>query len=300
MLKIAFSPIYKHPLPDGHRFPMEKYELLPEQLLYEGIVTEENFFEPVPIDEKWILNTHSIEYWNKLQTLNLSKSEIRVTGFPLSKELVNREVTILNGSVQAAIFALEFGVAMNIAGGTHHAFSDRGEGFCLLNDIAVTANYLIENQLARRVLVIDLDVHQGNGTASIFRGNPNVFTFSMHGERNYPIHKEISDLDCAVPDRIKDEEYLGKLQSQLEYILKVFTPDFIIYQTGVDVLESDKLGRLGMTQTGVKNRDLMVLTLAKSLKSPIMCCMGGGYSPNVARIVDAHTQVYRLAQELYF
>lgn len=300
MLKIAFSPIYKHPLPDGHRFPMEKYELLPEQLLYEGIVTEENFFEPVPIDEKWILNTHSIEYWNKLQTLNLSKSEIRVTGFPLSKELVNREVTILNGSVQAAIFALEFGVAMNIAGGTHHAFSDRGEGFCLLNDIAVTANYLIENQLARRVLVIDLDVHQGNGTASIFRGNPNVFTFSMHGERNYPIHKEISDLDCAVPDRIKDEEYLGKLQSQLEYILKVFTPDFIIYQTGVDVLESDKLGRLGMTQTGVKNRDLMVLTLAKSLKSPIMCCMGGGYSPNVAKIVDAHTQVYRLAQELYF
>lgn len=300
MLKIAFSPIYKHPLPDGHRFPMEKYELLPEQLLYEGIVTEENFFEPVPIDEKWILNTHSIEYWNKLQTLNLSKSEIRVTGFPLSKELVNREVTILNGSVQAAIFALEFDVAMNIAGGTHHAFSDRGEGFCLLNDIAVTANYLIENQLARRVLVIDLDVHQGNGTASIFRGNPNVFTFSMHGERNYPIHKEISDLDCAVPDRIKDEEYLGKLQSQLEYILKVFTPDFIIYQTGVDVLESDKLGRLGMTQTGVKNRDLMVLTLAKSLKSPIMCCMGGGYSPNVAKIVDAHTQVYRLAQELYF
>ena len=300
MLKIAFSPIYKHPLPDGHRFPMEKYELLPEQLLYEGIVTEENFFEPVPLDEKWILNTHSTEYWNKLQTLDLSKSEIRATGFPLSKELVHREVTILHGSVQAAIFALEFGIAMNIAGGTHHAFSDRGEGFCLLNDIAVTANYLIENQLAKKVLVIDLDVHQGNGTASIFRGNPNVFTFSMHGARNYPIHKEISDLDCPVPDRIRDEEYLGILQSQLEYIVKVFTPDFIIYQSGVDVLESDKLGRLGLTQTGVKNRDLIVLTLAKSLKSPIMCCMGGGYSPNVAKIVDAHTQVYRLAQEQYF
>ncbi|WP_111317598.1 histone deacetylase family protein [Algoriphagus chordae] len=300
MLKIAYSPIYKHPLPENHRFPMEKYELLPGQLLYEGIVKDENFFEPVPIDEKWILNTHSLEYWEKLRDLKLTKSEVRATGFPLSRELVDREITILNGSVQAAAFAMEYGIAMNIAGGTHHAYANRGEGFCLLNDIAVTANYLIENQLAKKILVIDLDVHQGNGTASIFAGNPDVFTFSMHGEKNYPMRKEQSDLDCAVSDGIADEQYLSILESQLEIILKIFSPDFIIYQSGVDVLETDKLGRLAMTLTGVKNRDRIVLNLAKSLNVPIMCCMGGGYSSSIAKIVEAHSQVYCLAQELYF
>ncbi|WP_086540465.1 histone deacetylase family protein [Algoriphagus antarcticus] len=300
MLKIAFSPIYKHPLPENHRFPMEKYELLPGQLLYEDIVKEDNFFEPKPLDEKWILNTHTKEYWTKLRHLSLSKSEVRATGFPLSKELVDREITILNGSVQAAVYALQHGIAMNIAGGTHHAYADRGEGFCLLNDIAVTANYLIENKLSNKVLVIDLDVHQGNGTASIFAGKPDVFTFSMHGEKNYPMRKEVSDLDYAVPDGTGDEVYLKILHSQLEIILKDFSPDFIIYQCGVDVLKSDKLGRLAMSIEGVKNRDAFVLGIAKSLKVPIICCMGGGYSPNVAKIVEAHTQVYRLAQDLYF
>ncbi|SFB11193.1 histone deacetylase family protein [Algoriphagus aquimarinus] len=300
MLKIAYSPIYKHSLPVGHRFPMEKYELLPGQLLHEAIVHEENFFEPHPLDEKWILTTHTAEYWNKLENLSLSKSEIRATGFPLSKELVDREVTILQGSVQAAVFALKYGIAMNIAGGTHHAFADRGEGFCLLNDIAVTANYLLANQLSKKVLVIDLDVHQGNGTASICANNSDIYTFSMHGEKNYPMRKEISNLDCAIPDGTGDELYLSILQTQLEIILKDFSPDFIIYQSGVDVLESDKLGRLSMSIDGVKNRDSMVLNLAKSLQVPIMCCMGGGYSANVAKIVEAHTQVYRLAQDLYF
>jgi len=279
---------------------MEKYELLPGQLLYEGIVKEENFFEPKPIDEKWILNTHTQEYWTKLKDLSLSKSEVRATGFPLSKELVNREITILNGSVQAAEFALKYGIAMNIAGGTHHAFADKGEGFCLLNDIAVTANYLLENQFSKKVLVIDLDVHQGNGTARIFADNPDVFTFSMHGEKNYPMHKEVSDLDCAISDGTGDRVYLTILQSQLENILKDFLPDFIIYQAGVDVLESDKLGRLAMSIEGVKNRDASVLNLARSLKVPIVCCMGGGYSPKIAAIVEAHTQVYRVAQDLYF
>lgn len=189
---------------------------------------------------------------------------------------------------------------MNIAGGTHHAYADRGEGFCLLNDIAVTANYLIKNQLAKNILVIDLDVHQGNGTASIFEDNPQVFTFSMHGEKNYPIRKEVSDLDCAVPDGTGDEAYLKILQSQVEIILKDFSPDFIIYQCGVDVLESDKLGRLAMSIEGVKRRDETVLSLARSLSVPITCCMGGGYSPIVGKIVEAHTQVYRLAQDLYF
>ena len=300
MLKIAFSPVYKHQLPENHRFPMEKYELLPGQLLYEGIVKNENFFEPEPIDEKWILNTHTNEYWGKLKNLTLSKAEIRATGFPLSEQLVQREITILQGSVQAALFAMKFGIGMNIAGGTHHAYADRGEGFCLLNDIAVTANYLIENQLSKQILVIDLDVHQGNGTASIFAGNPDVFTFSMHGGKNYPMRKEVSDLDCALVDGTDDHTYLQQLHIHLEYILKDFSPDFIIYQSGVDVLESDKLGRIALTLQGVKNRDETILQLARALNIPIMCCMGGGYSPNISKIVEAHSQVYRLAQDLYF
>lgn len=300
MLKIAFSPIYVHPLPENHRFPMEKYELLPGQLLYEGIVKEENFFVPNPIDEKWVLNTHSQEYYSKLKNLSLSKSEIRATGFPLSEELVDREITILAGSVQAALFAIDFGIAMNIAGGTHHAFADRGEGFCLLNDIAITANYLIDNHLCKNVLVIDLDVHQGNGTAQIFANRSDVYTFSMHGQKNYPMRKEISDMDCGLSDGTGDSAYLRILNESLDIILKDFSPDFIIYQCGVDVLESDKLGRLAMTIEGVKNRDAKVLEFAKSLKVPIICCMGGGYSLNVSKIVEAHTQVYRLAQDLYF
>jgi acetoin utilization deacetylase AcuC-like enzyme len=300
MLKIAYSKCYSHPLPAGHRFPMEKYEMLPGQLEYEGIVDSSNFFEPIALDKKWILNTHSSAYWDKLQNLTLSKSEIRVTGFPLSKALVDREIIIAGGSVQAAHFAIEYGIAMNIAGGTHHAFYEHGEGFCLLNDIAITANYLIEKRLASKILVIDLDVHQGNGTAALFQNSKDVFTFSMHGEKNYPHRKEQSSLDCPLPDGIRDGAYLNLLAKNLELINSKFLPEFIIYQCGVDVLESDKLGRLGLSLSGVRERDLMVLNYAKQLKVPITCCMGGGYSPQVSKIVDAHTQVYRVAQELFF
>ena len=300
MLKIAWSPIFAHPLPEGHRFPMEKYLLLPEQLKYEGTATDDNFFVPEDMDEKWILNTHDSGYWEKLKNLTLSKSEIRKTGFPLSEGLVKREVNIMSGSIQAALFAREFGVGMNIAGGTHHAYADRGEGFCLLNDLAITANYLIDHQLAKKVLIIDLDVHQGNGTASIFQDKPEVFTFSMHGKSNYPMHKEKSDLDIGLPDKIEDEAYLKKLNESLDLILGSFTPDFILYQSGVDILKSDKLGRLSVSMEGVKTRDKTVLELAKSLEVPIMCCMGGGYSPMIRDIIEAHAQVYRLAQEIYF
>ncbi len=300
MLKIAWSSRYAHPLPEGHRFPMAKYELLPGQLMYEGIVGESNFFTPGTIDEKWLLNTHTPSYWNSLKNASLNKAEVRAIGFPLSRDLVDREVNIVSGSVEAALFAMSYGIAMNIAGGTHHAFADRGEGFCLLNDIAVTANYLIENRIVKNVLVIDLDVHQGNGTASIFKEVPQVFTFSMHGEKNYPLRKEVSSLDCGLEDGTGDEAYLTVLEEQLEGILREFIPDFIIYQCGVDVLETDQLGRLALSLEGVKDRDELVLRLAKDLKIPIMCCMGGGYSKQIGRIVDAHTQVYRLAQELYF
>ncbi len=300
MLKIAWSELYCHPLPHGHRFPMEKYNLLPEQLLYEGTITEKNFFAPEPLDDFWITKTHKPDYFEKLKLLNLSKSEIRKTGFPLSQQLVDREIHIMHGSVQAALFALNYGISMNIAGGTHHAFTDRGEGFCLLNDIAISANYLLTKKLATKILVVDLDVHQGNGTAEIFQNDNRVFTFSMHGASNYPMHKEKSDLDIGLPDGIDDESYLKILRKNLPELLDRVTPDFIMYQSGVDVLKSDKLGRLGLSIQGCKDRDREVLATAKRHEIPIMCCMGGGYSEKISHIIEAHANTYRLAQEIYF
>lgn len=300
MLKIAWSPLYAHPLPAGHRFPMEKYNLLPEQLIYEGTIKNENLFEPSDVSEKWITNTHDPIYFRKLKDLQLSKSEIRKTGFPLSDHLVNREIHIMAGSIQSCLYALEYGISLNIAGGTHHAFTDRGEGFCLLNDIAISANYLIDNELASKVLVIDLDVHQGNGTAEIFKGRDQVFTFSIHGANNYPLHKENSDLDIPLKDGTDDSSYIKKLKDNLEPLLDRFCPDFIIFQSGVDVLATDKLGRLGMTIQGCRERDKVVLDLAYKNQIPVMCCMGGGYSEKLSHIIEAHANTYRLAQEIFF
>lgn len=300
MLKIALSPVYSHPLPEGHRFPMEKYSLLPQQLLYEGTVEESNFFFPSPAETALILATHDPDYLDKLQHLSLSKAEIRAIGFPLSAPLITREICIAGGSVQAAHYAKEFGIGMNIAGGTHHAFYARGEGFCLLNDLAITANQLLESGEAKKVLIVDLDVHQGNGTAALFQDSPSVITFSMHGEKNYPHRKEKSHLDIGLPDGTGDTLYLNLLERHLNDLLAQELPDFMLYQSGVDVLATDQLGRLSLSHAGVYARDKLVLSLAKSLGVPIMCCMGGGYSKQIKDIVDAHAQVFRLAQDLYF
>jgi len=300
MLKIALSPIFAHPLPEGHRFPMEKYSLLPEQLLFEGTVTESNFFIPQPLDDELILTTHENSYLTRLKNLELSKAEIRAIGFPLSMPLIEREICIAGGSVQAARYAKEFGIGMNVAGGTHHAFSNRGEGFCILNDLAITANYLLKYKIARKVLILDLDVHQGNGTATLFCDNPLVFTFSMHGEKNYPHRKESSDLDIGLADGTDDATYMSILDLNLKRVMDLEQPDFILYQSGVDVLETDQLGRLSLTLAGVHARDRLVLSTAKAQGIPIMCCMGGGYSKRIRDIVDAHAQVFRLAQDLFF
>ena len=300
MLKIAWAEIYAHPLPKNHRFPMEKYNLLPEQLLYEGTVSDVNFFTPGLLDEAEILKTHDKDYWHKLKNQALDRKEERRTGFPLSAQLVERERTIMQGTLEAALFALKFGVAMNIAGGTHHAFTNRGEGFCLLNDIAIATRHLLANQWVKQVLVVDLDVHQGNGTAEIFRNEPSVFTFSMHGASNYPMHKEVSDLDVPLADGTNDETYLGLLDEHLNILFDQVQPDFIFFQSGVDVLATDKLGRLGMSINGCKNRDRMVFDLCKKHQVPLVVSMGGGYSERIAHIVEAHANTYRLAQEIYF
>ena len=300
MLKIAWNEHYTIPLPTGHRFPMIKYDLIPEQLLYEGTITTSNIFSPVKLHEEALLGVHCAQYWQKLKIGVMTKEEIRKMGFPYSEQLVKRELVILQGTIDCALFAMQYGVALNVAGGTHHAFRDRGEGFCLLNDIAVAAHFLINNQLAEQVLVVDLDVHQGNGTASIFHENDRVFTFSMHGGKNYPLKKESSDLDIPLPDGIDDNAYLKILKEKLPVLIDTVQPDFIFYQAGVDVLATDKLGRLGLSQNGCKLRDKYVLETCRINEIPVAVSMGGGYSEKLTDIVEAHANTFRMAVELYF
>ncbi|MBL7862688.1 MAG: histone deacetylase [Cyclobacteriaceae bacterium] len=300
MLKVAWSSEYILPLPPNHRFPMSKYEVLPQQLLHEGTLVESNFFAPEPLAERWILRTHEVDYWNRLKALSLTPQEIRRTGFPLSHELVDREIRIANGTLMATLYARQHGIAMNIAGGTHHAFTNRGEGFCLLNDIAIAANYLLAEQLANKILVVDLDVHQGNGTAQIFAQEELVFTFSMHGANNYPLHKEQSDLDIGLKDFTTDDFYLKTLDVNLKALIDQIQPDFMFFQSGVDILDTDKLGRLSITREGCKARDRLVLQQARQHKIPLVVSMGGGYSPDFRDIIEAHANTYRLAQEIFF
>ena len=300
MLKIAFDKKYIYPLEENHRFPMIKYELIPEQLIRENTCTENNFFNPEKVDDNIVLLTHQKEYFERFKSLDLSKKEIREIGFPLSKELVDRELQIADGTIKGAHYSIEHGISMNIAGGTHHAFYDRGEAFCMLNDQAIAANYLIEKGLSKRILIIDLDVHQGNGTASLFRSNNNVFTLSFHGKKNYPFRKEKSDLDIEFDDKTNDEKYLKILKGTIPKVMDEFNPDFIFYLSGVDVLENDKLGRLSLTINGCKERDRYILYMCKKNSIPVQISMGGGYSVVLKNIIEAHSNTFRLAQEIFF
>ena len=300
MLKVAYSKIYNHPLPENHRFPMEKYDLIPKKLIAEKTFSKDNFFEPGILNKEDVLLTHSNDYYNKLVSQSLSKKEIRPIGFPLSKLLIEREKKIAQGTIECVSFSIKNGISMNIAGGTHHAFADKGEGFCMLNDQAIAANYLLHNDLAKKILIIDLDVHQGNGTASIFKNDMNVFTLSFHGKKNYPFKKERSDLDIEFDDGTEDVEYLTKLEDIIPNIIKILNPDFIFYLSGVDILKTDKLGRLSLSIEGCKKRDSIILNLCKTFNIPLQISMGGGYSKNIEDIVNAHCNTFRLAKEIYF
>jgi acetoin utilization deacetylase AcuC-like enzyme len=299
MVKIAYHPIYAHPLPAGHRFPMLKYELIPGQLLHEGTITPLNLFQPKPCPEEIILWTHNPVYWNNLKKLQLSDREMRRIGFPQSEQLVMREIVIAQGTIDCSLYALENGVALNIAGGTHHAFGDRGEGFCLLNDMAIAANYLLHNNLADKILIVDLDVHQGNGTAKLFENEPRVFTFSMHGGHNYPFIKEKSDLDIPLADGMQDQRYLEILNQHLHQTISRFQPSFVFFLSGVDILSTDKYGKLKITTAGCRERDAIVFGACKANNIPCAVAMGGGYSPEIKHIVEAHCNTYRLAVEMY-
>lgn len=299
ILQIAYAPIYAHPLPEGHRFPMLKYELIPEQLLYEGSITTANLFAPAPCPDEIVLLTHTNEYLKKLKYQALSAKEQRHIGFPQSPELTQRELIITQGTIDCCNYAFANGVALNVAGGTHHAFADRGEGFCLLNDFAVATNYLLHQQRVKKILIIDLDVHQGNGTAKLFEDNKSVFTFSMHGAHNYPFHKETSDLDIGLKDGTNDEIYLPLLRDTLNMLVEKVKPDFAFYLSGVDILTTDKFGKLDISINGCKQRDEIVFTKLQKHNIPCAVAMGGGYSPDIRTIIEAHCNTFRLAKDVY-
>lgn len=300
MLKIAYHPSYSHPLPEGHRFPMLKYELIPEQLLHEGTIVSDNLFTPSLLEEQYIIRTHDVDYWEQLKNLTLPSKEQRRIGFPLTAQLVEREIRIAQGTIAGALFAKKHGVAFNVAGGTHHAGRNWGEGFCLLNDQAIASNYLLINNLASRILIIDLDVHQGNGTAQIFKHEDRVFTFSMHGADNFPFRKEKSDLDIPLKNGTDDETFLTELNKALKFVFETQQPDFVFYLSGVDVLATDKLGKLALTIEGCKKRDEMVFEACIAHQVPVQVSMGGGYSSAINTIVNAHCNTFRVANHLYF
>lgn len=279
---------------------MLKYELIPEQLMYEGLISDYNLHSPEILPEDIVLLTHEKEYWERLRDLKLSPAEIRRSGFPLSETLVQRELRIAQGTINGALDALKNGAAFNVAGGTHHAGSNWAEGFCLLNDQAIAANYLLNRHLSEKILIVDLDVHQGNGTAEIFKGEKRVFTFSMHCEKNFPFRKEVSDLDIGLEDGVSDQEYLDILEIHLDKILLDFKPDFVFYLAGVDVLSTDKLGKLNLSMKACKERDEIVLKRCKKMNLPVQISMGGGYSPKITDIVEAHCNTFRLAYDLFF
>jgi len=298
-LHIAYDPIYAHPLPAGHRFPMLKYELIPGQLIHEGTIGPSNLFRPGPCPDDVVLLTHTPEYLYKLKNQKLSEREQRQIGFPQSSTLTLRELVITQGTMDCCGYAKTNGVALNVAGGTHHAFADHGEGFCLLNDFAIAANFLLHTRQATKILIIDLDVHQGNGTARLFENNPAVFTFSMHGKNNYPFRKEKSDCDIELRDGTGDEEYLAMLQENLAAVLAAEQPDFAFYLSGVDVLATDKFGKLKLTLEACRHRDEFVFSELKNRNIPCTVAMGGGYSADVRIITEAHCNTFRAAKDIY-
>ena len=299
MPRLATSDRYTLDLPAGHRFPIAKYALIREQLLWQGVAAPADFYDPGLCAAEDVLRIHTAEYWRKVRDQQLSAAEVRRLGLPQSPQLTLRSLSSCAGTLQSARHALRDGVGLNLAGGTHHAFADRGEGFCVLNDQAIAAAHLLAHGLARQVLIVDLDVHQGDGTASIFREEPRVFTFSMHAGANYPLRKEQSDLDIALALGTDDADYLVQLTNVLPGLIDEVQPDFIFYQAGVDVLATDKLGKLGLTLAGCRQRDEFVLGLCHARQLPVAVSMGGGYSERLADIVDAHCNTFRVAFELW-
>ena len=287
-IPIYYSDQYLYTLPEHHRFPIDKYILVKEQLLYQGIIQTDQLIDPGLCAEEDILRVHTTEYWNAIKTLTLPVKMVRRIGLPNTSISVNRARNSVAGTIAAAETSLITGLGINLAGGTHHAYADQGEGFSTLNDIAIASRRLLAHKLVKRILIIDLDVHQGNGNAHIFQGDPTVFTFSMHGKDNYPLKKEQSDWDISLPTGTTDVSYLTLLQDALPKLIRQQQPQIVFYQAGVDVLATDRLGKLALTKAGCQQRDELVFNTCFQHNIPVVFTMGGGYSERIADIVDAH------------
>jgi acetoin utilization deacetylase AcuC-like enzyme len=294
-MRICYSDHYQIPLSPTHPFPITKYKMARDRLLAEGTITHWHLTDPGLAAHEDILLVHDQDYWFRCVNGELTAAEVRRIGFPWSQALVRRSRAAAQGTITAARNALRDGVASNLAGGTHHAFADHGEGYCVLNDIAIATRVLQRDGLARRVCVIDCDVHQGNGTAAIFNGDPDVFTFSMHGERNFPLRKEPSRLDVSLSDGTGDDEYLSVLSRYVPAILAEHRPDIVFYQAGVDPHERDRLGRMKLTLQGLRQRDEFVIGACQAARVPVVTTMGGGYGKQISETVEGHCNTVRVA-----
>lgn len=296
---VFYADHHEVQLPEGHRFPMHKYRALREALVAEAVLRPDQLHASGLAPWEELALVHTPDYLHRLRTGTLARKEERLIGLPWSPTLIDRSRASVFGTVNAARAALAFGVAGNLAGGTHHAFADRGEGFCVFNDLAVAARALLAEGAVERVLILDLDVHHGNGTAQIFTDDPRVFTCSLHGERNYPYRKPPGDLDVGLPDEAGDDLYLDALTATLPVALDRARPDLILYQAGVDPLAEDRLGRLHLSHEGLRQRDHAVLDAARRMGIPVALSMGGGYSQPIDATLQAHLNTYRVARALF-
>lgn len=296
---LVYHSDYVAPLPEGHRFPMPKFQQLYELLLADGVAYPEQFHTPKRPPQEWLQLVHTSNYVQAYCEGTLDAKAQRRIGLPWSLALVNRTCLAVGGTILTAKLALSQGLACNTAGGTHHAFPSYGSGFCIFNDLAIAARVLQKLQLVQKVLIVDLDVHQGDGTAFIFQGDPNVFTFSMHCEVNFPGTKQKSDLDVPLPVGMEDDAYLQTLAQHLPDLLSDFQPDLVLYDAGVDPHAGDRLGKLALTDTGIFRREMQVLSTCMALSYPVACVIGGGYADDLKPLVYRHSLLHRAASEVY-
>ncbi|PAU93986.1 hypothetical protein CK503_09990 [Aliifodinibius salipaludis] len=299
-MRVSYAPGYYAPLPEEHIFPMKKFKGLHRYLLEENIIDSSEVVSPSMVDMANLQMVHTRDYANGIMNGDLGKKKLRQLGLPWSKRLAIRSRLAVQGTINAAIMALQDGIAGNLAGGTHHAMTDFGEGFCVFNDVAVAIEVLQQSMWAKNILVIDCDVHQGNGTAAIFNDNPHVFTFSLHGEKNYPFKKPPSTLDIGLPDNTKDDQYLKTLGDALDTIFDDFNPDLVFYLGGIDPLETDHFGRLSLSKKGLQRRDRIVIQKVVAQDLPLVLLLSGGYAPTLEETVLAHALMYRTAKEMEY
>ncbi|MFK7766089.1 MAG: histone deacetylase [Mariniblastus sp.] len=298
-MKLFYSDTFELPLPDNHRFPMAKYTLLRERIKDDPLgETCELHLPPAATDEQ-IQLVHAAAYVQAIKSGQLSALQIRRIGFPWSPKMVERSRRSTGASIAAARAAYNDGIAANLAGGTHHAFADNGQGYCVFNDACVAAKVLQTEGLAKNTLVIDCDVHQGNGTAGIAKGDPSLFSFSVHCEKNYPFQKTDGDFDIALPAGSTDEYYLAQLKHGLDQVFRQFKADFVFYLAGADPFEGDRLGLLSLTKEGLRRRDQLVIDYCRDLEIPMALSMAGGYAPNIDDIVDIHFSTINIASQRF-